>query len=47
MNCGLMDTGTDEQVAESIRYALRHGKPGGGYILHEQLCVHRHEALKV
>ncbi len=32
VNCGLMDTGTDEQVIESARYALRHGMPGGGYI---------------
>lgn len=32
VNCGLMDTGTDEQVRESARYALKHGMPGGGYI---------------
>jgi len=28
VNCGLMDTGTDEEVIESARYALRHGMPG-------------------
>ena len=32
VNCGLMDTGTDEEVRESARYALKHGMPGGGYI---------------
>jgi uroporphyrinogen decarboxylase len=28
----LLDTGTDEQVIKSARYALEHGMPGGGYI---------------
>jgi uroporphyrinogen decarboxylase len=32
VNCGLLQTGTDEEVIESARYALRHGMPGGGYI---------------
>ncbi|MCX7915828.1 MAG: uroporphyrinogen decarboxylase family protein, partial [Verrucomicrobiae bacterium] len=32
VNCGLMDTGTDEEVVASARYALRHGMPGGGYV---------------
>lgn len=32
VNCGLLQTGTDEEVSESARYALRHGMPGGGYI---------------
>lgn len=32
VNCALMQTGTDEEVRESALYALRHGKPGGGYI---------------
>ena len=32
VNCALMQTGTDEQVRESAMYALRSGKPGGGYI---------------
>lgn len=31
VNCALMQTGTDEQVRESALYALKHGKPGGGY----------------
>lgn len=32
VNCALMQTGTDEEVIESARYCLTHGKPGGGYI---------------
>jgi len=32
VNCGLMQTGTDEEVLENIIYSLTHGKPGGGYI---------------
>ena len=40
VNCGLMDTGTDEQVIESARYSLRHGMPGGGYIFSTSNCVY-------
>jgi uroporphyrinogen-III decarboxylase len=40
VNCGLMDTGTDEQVRESARYALKHGMPGGGYIFSTSNCVY-------
>ncbi|MBI5723995.1 MAG: hypothetical protein HZA50_08565 [Planctomycetes bacterium] len=40
VNCALMDTGTDEQVVESARYALRHGMPGGGYIFSTSNCVY-------
>ena len=32
VNCGLMSTGTDEQIKESARYCLKYGMPGGGYI---------------
>lgn len=38
--CGMMDTGTDEQVVESARYALKHGMPGGGYIFSTSNCVY-------
>ncbi len=31
VNCALMQTGTDAQVEESAMYAIRNGKPGGGY----------------
>lgn len=40
MNCGLMDTGTDEEVQASARYALKHGMPGGGYIFSTSNCVY-------
>ncbi len=40
VNCGLMDTGTDAEVIESARYALRHGMPGGGYIFSTSNCIY-------
>ncbi len=40
VNCGLLQTGTEEQVIESVRYALRHGMPGGGYIFSTSNCVY-------
>ena len=40
VNCGLLDSGTDEQCIESARYALRHGMPGGGYIFSTSNCVY-------
>ncbi len=40
VNCGLLDTGTEEQVVESTRYCLRHGMPGGGYIFSTSNCIY-------
>ena len=40
VNCGLMDTGTDAQVIESVRHALRHGMPGGGYVFSTSNCIY-------
>jgi len=40
VNCGLLDSGTDQQVIESARYALRHGMPGGGYVFCTSNCVY-------
>jgi uroporphyrinogen decarboxylase len=40
VNCGLLDTGTEEQAVESARYALRHGMPGGGYIFSTSNCIY-------
>ncbi len=40
VNCGLLDTGADEEVAASARYALKHGMPGGGYIFSTSNCVY-------
>jgi uroporphyrinogen decarboxylase len=46
VNCGLMDTGTDEEVAASARYALKHGMPGGGYIFSTSNCIYTGMPLK-
>lgn len=40
VNCGLMDTGTEDEVRESCRYALKHGMPGGGFIFSTSNCVY-------
>ena len=40
VNCGVMDTGTDEQVVESTKYALEHGMPGYGYIFCTSNCIY-------
>jgi uroporphyrinogen decarboxylase len=40
VNCGLLDTGTDEEVVASARYALEHGMPGGGYIFSTSNCIY-------
>ncbi|MEA3334327.1 MAG: uroporphyrinogen decarboxylase family protein [Chloroflexota bacterium] len=40
VNCGLLDTGTEEEVIESASYALRHGMPGGGYIFSTSNCIY-------
>jgi len=40
VSCAMLDTGTDEQVVESVRYALKHGMPGGGYIFSTSNCIY-------
>jgi uroporphyrinogen decarboxylase len=45
VNCGLLDTGTEEDARESARYALRHGMPGGGYVFSTSNCVYTGMAL--
>ncbi|GIK74939.1 MAG TPA: hypothetical protein GYA08_07230 [Chloroflexi bacterium] len=40
VNCAMLDTGTPEQIAESVRYALRSGMPGGGYIFSTSNCIY-------
>lgn len=46
VNCGLMDTGTDEEVIQSARYALKHGMPDGGYIFSTSNCIYTGMALR-
>jgi len=40
VNCGLLQTGTDEDVIASSRYALKSGMSGGGYIFSTSNCVY-------
>lgn len=40
VNCGLLQTGSDDEVIESARYALQAGMPGGGYIFSTSNCVY-------
>ena len=46
VNCGLIDTGTEEQVIESARYALKSGMPGYGYIFSTSNCIYTGMDLK-
>ena len=40
VHCGLLQSGTEDQVRESARYALRHGMPGGGYVFGTSNCIY-------
>jgi uroporphyrinogen decarboxylase len=40
VNCGLIDTGTEEEYLASTRYALESGMPGGGYIFCTSNCIY-------
>ena len=40
VNCGLLDSGTEQECIESARYALRHGMPDGGYVFSTSNCVY-------
>ena len=40
VNCGLLQTGTEEQAAADVRRALRDGMPGFGYIFSTSNCVY-------
>jgi len=46
VHCGLMDTGTDEEVRASASYALKHGMPNGGYIFSTSNCIYTGMDLK-
>lgn len=46
VNCGLLDSGTDEEVIASARYALEHGMPGGGYIFSTSNCIYTGMSLR-
>lgn len=40
VDCGLLQTGTDEEVVAAARAALRAGMPGGGYVFSTSNCVY-------
>ncbi len=40
VNCGLLDSGTEAEVVENVRYCLKHGMPGGGYIFSTSNCIY-------
>ncbi|MCX7805531.1 MAG: hypothetical protein N3A38_10130 [Planctomycetota bacterium] len=40
VNCGKLDTGTEEECVASARYCLEHGSPGGGYIFSTSNCIY-------
>lgn len=40
VNCGLLQNGTQNEVIESARYALKNGMPGGGYIFSTSNCIY-------
>jgi uroporphyrinogen decarboxylase len=46
VSCSMLDSGTDEDVVASVRYALKHGMPGGGYIFSTSNCVYTGMALR-
>lgn len=46
VNCAALQTGTDEEVIASCRYALKHGMPGGGYVFGTSNCIYTGMALQ-
>jgi uroporphyrinogen decarboxylase len=40
VSCAALQTGTDEEVVASARYALRHGMPGGRYVFGTSNCIY-------
>lgn len=46
VNCGLLQSGTDEEVAANVRASLRDGTPGGGYIFSTSNCIYTGLPLK-
>lgn len=40
VNCGLMQTGTVEELENDVRRSLKEGMPGYGYIFSSSNCVY-------
>lgn len=39
VNCGMLQTGTDDEILANCEYSMTHGKPGGGYIFCTSNCA--------
>ncbi|HTQ11297.1 MAG TPA: uroporphyrinogen decarboxylase family protein [Fimbriimonadaceae bacterium] len=46
VDCGKLQTGSDEEVAESVRYALDSGRKAPGYIFSTSNCIYTGMALE-
>ncbi|MBE6903754.1 MAG: hypothetical protein E7480_04010 [Ruminococcaceae bacterium] len=46
VNCGLLQTGTEEEIIEDCKRALRDGMPGYGYIFSSSNCAYTGLALE-
>ncbi|MGI6367452.1 MAG: uroporphyrinogen decarboxylase family protein [Anaerolineae bacterium] len=46
VNCGLLNSGTDEEVVADVRRSLAQGMPGYGYIFSTSNCVYTGMALE-
>jgi uroporphyrinogen decarboxylase len=40
VSCACLDNGTDQDVIDSCRYALKSGMPGGGYVFATSNCIY-------
>jgi len=40
VNCGLLQTATEEDVINDVKRSLEQGMPGGGYIFSTSNCVY-------
>jgi uroporphyrinogen decarboxylase len=40
VNCGLLHSGTEQEVVDNVRYTLKHGMPGGGYVFGTSNCIY-------
>jgi len=46
VNCGLLQTGTEEEVESDVRRALAQGMPGGGYVFGSSNCIYTGMSLE-
>jgi uroporphyrinogen decarboxylase len=40
VSCAVLQSGTDAELVDACRYALRHGMPGGGYVFGTSNCIY-------